>query len=48
VENAVEARKFVSRKEFQAAPRGLIYDRNFQPGDEPLVQNIRFIDFVAP
>ncbi|MCB1171939.1 MAG: penicillin-binding protein 2 [Leptospiraceae bacterium] len=46
MENRKRAQQFVSRKEFIIAPRGLIYDRNFKPSDEPLVQNIKFIDFV--
>ncbi len=45
-ENRVLARKFVSRQEFTVAPRGLVYDRNFKPGDKPVIENIRFIDFV--
>ncbi|MCB1308626.1 MAG: penicillin-binding protein 2 [Leptospiraceae bacterium] len=45
-ENRVRARRFVSRQEYTIAPRGLMFDRNYKPGDEPLVQNIRFIDFV--
>lgn len=46
-ENRLLAKKFVSRQEFTVAPRGLIYDRNFKPDDKPLVENIRFIDFVV-
>ncbi len=45
-ENRVLAKKFVSHQEFTVAPRGLFYDRNFQPGDQPLVQNLHFIDFI--
>lgn len=46
MENQKRSRQFVSRKEFIIAPRGIIYDRNFKPSAEPLVQNIKFIDFV--
>ncbi|MBX7059688.1 MAG: penicillin-binding protein 2 [Leptospirales bacterium] len=46
-ENRRRARQFVSRQEFTVAPRGLMFDRNYKPGDEPLVQNIRFKDFVV-
>ncbi len=45
-ENRILAKKFVSHQEFTVAPRGLIFDRHGQPGDEPLVQNLRFIDFI--
>ena len=45
-ENRILAKKFVSRQEFTVAPRGLVYDRNFKPGDKPIIENIRFIDFV--
>ena len=45
-ENRVLAKKFVSHREYTVAPRGLIFDRNFEPGHEPLIQNLRFIDFV--
>lgn len=46
-ENRILAKKFVSRQEFTVAPRGLVYDRNFKPGDKPIIENIRFIDFVV-
>ena len=45
-ENRILAKKFVSRQEFTVAPRGLVYDRHFKPGDKPIIENIRFIDFV--
>ena len=45
-ENRVLAKKFVSHQEFTVAPRGLFYDRHSRLGDQPLVQNLRFIDFV--
>ena len=45
-ENRVLAKKFVSHQEFTVAPRGLFYDRHSRPGDQALVQNLRFIDFV--
>lgn len=45
-DNMVLARKFVNRQEFTVAPRGLMYDRNYAPGATPLVDNIRFIDYV--
>ena len=45
-ENKVLAKKFVSHQEFTVAPRGLFFDRNFQLGEKPLVQNLRFIDFI--
>lgn len=43
-ENSVLAKKFVSRQEFTAAPRGFIYDRSMDV-DQPLVQNIHYIDY---
>ena len=46
-ENRVLTKKFVSRQEFTIAPRGLFLDRNQRPGDQPLVQNLRFIDYVV-
>ena len=45
-ENRVLAKKFVSHQEFTAAPRGLLFDRNVTLGDQPLVQNLRFVDFI--
>ena len=45
-ENRVLAKKFVTHQEYTVAPRGLFYDRYSRPGDQPLVQNLRFIDFV--
>ena len=45
-ENRVLAKKFVSHREYTVAPRGLVFDRHFKPGAEPLIQNLRFIDFV--
>ncbi len=45
-ENRILAKKFVSHQEFTVAPRGLIFDRSSSAGELPLVQNIRFIDFV--
>ncbi len=45
-QNKILAKKFVSHQEFTVAPRGLLLDRNATLGDEPLVQNIRFIDFI--
>lgn len=45
-ENRVLAKKFVSRQEFTIAPRGLMYDRNYESGGAPLVYNINYIDFV--
>ena len=45
-ENKILAKKFVSHQEFTVAPRGLLFDRNAALGDEPLVQNIRFINFI--
>ena len=44
--NKILAKKFVSHQELTVAPRGLFFDRNFKLSDEPLVQNLRFIDFV--
>ncbi len=45
-ENRVLAKKFVSRQEFTIAPRGLFFDRNLRLGEQPLVQNLRFIDYI--
>jgi len=47
LENRILAKKFVSRQEFTIAPRGLMYDRNYDPSAAPLVQNINYIDFVV-
>ena len=48
-ENRVRAQRFVSRREFTRAPRGLMYDRNFRrDGAESLVvRNINYVDFVV-
>ena len=45
-ENRVLAKKFVSHQEFTVAPRGLFFDRNYNLKDQPLVQNLRFVDFI--
>lgn len=46
--NRILAKKYVSRQEFTRAPRGLIFDRNYdRDGAESLlVKNINYIDFV--
>ncbi len=48
-ENRVRAQRYVSRREFTRAPRGLMYDRNFRrDGVESLVvRNINYVDFVV-
>ncbi len=46
-QNKVLAKKFVSHQEFTVAPRGLLFDRNAKLTDQPLVQNLRFIDFIV-
>lgn len=47
-ENRVRAQRFVSRREFTRAPRGLMYDRNFRTdgADSLVVRNINYVDFV--
>ena len=46
--NRMLAKKYVNRQEFTRAPRGLIFDRNFQKDGSAalLVRNINYIDFV--
>ncbi len=46
-ENRILAKKFVSRQEFTVAPRGLVFDRKFQPGDKsPVIYNKHSFDLV--
>lgn len=45
VENKYLSKKFVSREEFKVAPRGNIYDREFNIR-EPLVYNVNYLNFV--
>lgn len=44
-ENRILAKKFVSRQEFTAAPRGLVYDRNGPGVQEPIIKNINYVNF---
>ncbi len=47
-ENNILAKRFVSRQEFSAAPRGLMFDRNYTSAgfSKPLVQNRNYIDYI--
>lgn len=47
-ENRILAKRFVSRQEFSAAPRGLMYDRHYKSAgfSKPLVQNRNYIDYI--
>ncbi|GIX42256.1 MAG: hypothetical protein KatS3mg129_1989 [Leptospiraceae bacterium] len=44
-ENRILSKKFVSREEYKIAPRGFIFDRDFNIKD-PLVYNINYLNFV--
>lgn len=44
-ENKVLSKKFVSREEFKIAPRGFMFDREFNI-KSPLVYNVYYLDFV--
>ncbi len=44
-ENKILAKKFASREEFKIAPRGFMYDREFNI-KEPIVYNIHYVNFV--
>ncbi|MCS7206139.1 MAG: penicillin-binding protein 2 [Leptospiraceae bacterium] len=44
-ENKLLSKRFVSREEYKVAPRGNIYDKDFNL-KEPLVYNVNYLDFV--